>query len=115
MRRGVNLTQHDQPGNAGGPPPDAILMQMLFGALMTQSICVAAKLGIADLLAEQPQTAAELAAKTKTHEPSLYRVLRTPFGDQTRESGEGAFDNSPLATSPLERRRSYEEFISNFQ
>jgi len=51
-------------------------MQMLFGALMQQSISVAAKLGIADLLADQPQTAAELAAKTDTHEPSLYRVLR---------------------------------------
>lgn len=67
------MTQQNQPSV---PPPDAILMQMLFGALMQQSICVAAKLSIADLLAEQPQTAAELAAKTKTHEPSLYRVLR---------------------------------------
>jgi hypothetical protein len=58
------------------PPPDAILMQMLFAPLMQRSIGVATKLGIADLLAEKPQTAAELAAKTGTHAPSLYRVLR---------------------------------------
>ncbi len=57
-------------------PPDAILSQMLWGGLMQQCICVAAKLGIPDLLAEKPQTAAELAARTQTHKTSLYRVLR---------------------------------------
>ncbi len=41
-------------------PPDAILSQMLWGGLMQQSICVAAKLGIADLLAEKPQAVGEL-------------------------------------------------------
>src|SRR5882724_3928694 len=58
-------------------PPDAILTQMLFGAQMQKSICVATKLGIAELLAERPQTADELAAETETHAPSLYRLLRT--------------------------------------
>jgi hypothetical protein len=67
----------NQPGKADVPPPDAILLQMLFGAQMQKSICVAAKLGIADLLAENPQTADELAARTETHAPSLYRLLRT--------------------------------------
>jgi hypothetical protein len=57
-------------------PPEAILAQMIWGGLMQQSICVAARLGIADLLAEKPQTAAALAAQTETHEASLYRVLR---------------------------------------
>lgn len=56
--------------------PDAILSQMLFGGLMQQSISIAAKFGIADLLVEIPQTVEELAAETKTHAPSLYRVLR---------------------------------------
>lgn len=74
---GKDMTENNQPNNIDGPPPDAILMQMLFGALMQRSIGVATKLGIADLLAEEPQTAAELAAKTETHAPSLYRVLRT--------------------------------------
>lgn len=57
-------------------PPEAILSQMLFGGLMQQSISIAAKFGIADLLAEKSQTAEELAAVTETHAPSLYRVLR---------------------------------------
>jgi ubiquinone/menaquinone biosynthesis C-methylase UbiE len=57
-------------------PPDAILSQMIWGGLMQQSICVAARLGISDLLAEKPQTAAELATRTDSHESSLYRMLR---------------------------------------
>ena len=59
------------------PPPDAILMQMLFGAQMQRSVCLAARLGIPDLLAERAQTAEELADKTSMHAPSLYRLLRT--------------------------------------
>jgi len=57
-------------------PPDAILSQMLFAPLMQKGICIAAKLGVADLVAEKPQTAEELADATDTHAPSLYRVLR---------------------------------------
>ncbi len=70
------MTDTNQQSKTDSPPPDAIMMQMLFGALMQKSICVAARLGIADLLAERPQTAEELAVKTETHAPSLFRVLR---------------------------------------
>ncbi len=59
------------------PPPEAVLTQMAFGALMTQALYVAAKLGIADLLAAKPQSVSELAAATDTHERALYRVLRS--------------------------------------
>lgn len=71
------MSDPNQLGNTDVPPPEAILMQMLFGAQMQRSICVAAKLGIADLLAERSQTAAELAAKAEVNAPSLYRLLRT--------------------------------------
>lgn len=67
------MAENNQPN----VPPDAVLMQMLFGAQMQRSICLAAKLGVPDLLAERAQTAEELAAKTNTHAPSLYRLLRT--------------------------------------
>ncbi len=68
---------NNENGTAMPPlPPDAILSQMLLGGLMQQSISVAAKFGIADLLVEKPRTAEELAAETGTHAPSLYRVLR---------------------------------------
>lgn len=89
------MTQHNQPSV---PPADAILMQMLFGALMQRSICVAAKLGIADLLAEKPQTADELAAKTETHAPSLYRVLRTlASAGVFAETADQKFELTPIA------------------
>jgi DNA-binding IclR family transcriptional regulator len=39
-------------------------------------IYVAAKLRIADHLKDGPRTVAELAATTKTHEGTLYRLLR---------------------------------------
>ncbi len=79
-------------------PPDAILSQMLWGGLMQQSICVAAKLGIADLLAEKPQTVEELAAKTKAHELSLYRVLRLlASAGVFAENSDGKFELTPLA------------------
>ena len=74
--RGRNTIEQIRSIPASGPPPDALLMKMLFGPLMQQCICVAAKLKISDLLAEHPQTIAELAAKTNTNEGALYRVLR---------------------------------------
>ncbi len=90
----------DEIGNAAPQqtPPDAILMQMIFGALMQQCICVAAKLGIADLLAEKPQTTAELSTETSTHEQSLYRVLRTLAGAGIfAENADRKFELTPLA------------------
>jgi hypothetical protein len=84
--------------NLDGPPPEAILMQMLFGTLMQQSIRAAAKLGIADLLVGQSQTAAELADKTKSHYPSLYRVLRVLASVGIfAENSAGRFELTPMA------------------
>lgn len=79
-------------------PPEAILPQMILGGLMQKSIWVAAKLGIADLLAEKTRNAEELAAATDTHAPSLYRVLRTlaSAGVFTENSG-GKFELTPIA------------------
>jgi hypothetical protein len=57
--------------------PEQFLTQMAFGALMTQALYVVAKLGIADLLADKPQSVGQLAAITQTHERALYRVLRS--------------------------------------
>ncbi len=81
-----------------GLPPDAVLMQMLFGAQMQRSVCLAAKLGIPDLLAERAQTAEELAAKTSTHPPSLYRLLRTLASIGVfAEKAEKKFELTPIS------------------
>jgi ubiquinone/menaquinone biosynthesis C-methylase UbiE len=57
-------------------PPEVALTQMIMGSLGAQSIYVAAKLGISDLLADGPKTVEDLASATNTDAPSLYRVLR---------------------------------------
>ena len=72
--------------------------QMFGGSWITQGIWVAAELGIADLLADGPRTAGELAEKTHTHGNALYRVLRALasvgiFG----EDAHGRFSLTPLA------------------
>jgi hypothetical protein len=46
------------------------------GLMTTQAIAVAARFGLADLVAAGPKTVEELAHETKTHAPSLRRLLQ---------------------------------------
>jgi hypothetical protein len=57
-------------------PPPVALLQMLFGAQTAQLAYVMAKLNLADLLRDGPQSSAELAAATHTDADALRRVLR---------------------------------------
>jgi orsellinic acid C2-O-methyltransferase len=68
-----------------GDPPDgpapvtgvrARMQQLIYGFVFSQGMYVAARLGLADVLADGPRTTRELAAATGAHEPSLYRLLR---------------------------------------
>lgn len=61
-------------------PPFKVMHEMLTGAWVAQSIYAAAKLGIADLVADAPKDCVELAAATDTHAPTLYRLLRALAG-----------------------------------
>ena len=58
-------------------PPPAKLLHMMIGYWISQSVYVAAKLGIADLLRDGPRTSEELAAACQAHAAALYRLLRT--------------------------------------
>ena len=58
------------------PLEEATLRHLIGGAIRTQAIYVAAKLGIADHLALGPRGADELAEHTGTHATTLRRVLR---------------------------------------
>ena len=79
-------------------PPEAVLTNIAFGAMTTQALYVAAKLGIADLLAQGQRTAAELSAATGTHERSLYRVLRSLAGAGVfREVSPKVFANTVIS------------------
>src|SRR5437868_6176527 len=65
------------------PPPShptlplpATLLQMMTGYWISKAIYVAAKLGVADLMAEEPRDTNALAAATQTNADALYRLLR---------------------------------------
>ena len=58
-------------------PPQAFLTQIAFNHVVTQALYVAARLGIADLVAAGPRPVSELAAATNVNERALYRVLRS--------------------------------------
>ena len=57
-------------------PPPVALLQMMTGYRISQAVYVAAKLGLADLLARGPVGDADLAAATDSHAPSRCRLLR---------------------------------------
>lgn len=79
-------------------PPEAQLMQLVGGCFVSQAVYVAAKLDIADLLAEKPQAVKFLAEKTATHERSLYRVLRMLASlGVFRETEEKVFANTRVS------------------
>lgn len=56
--------------------PAAELRALIAGQQLSQAIHVAARLGIADCLRDGPRSSDELAAETRTHADSLYRLLR---------------------------------------
>jgi hypothetical protein len=58
------------------PPVPAQILQIITNFWSSRAVYVFAKLGIPDLLKSGPKTVQELASATKTHAPSLYRVLR---------------------------------------
>lgn len=60
--------------------PDELVRRLMNGFQLTQLIYIAAKLKIADQLAQGPRAITDLAAVTNSHEESLYRILRTLAG-----------------------------------
>lgn len=52
------------------------LIQMALGFMNTAAVYTAAKMNIADLLADGPRPVSELAAETGSNEDALYRVMR---------------------------------------
>jgi SAM-dependent methyltransferase len=95
-------------GGAGRSPGD-----LLNGYQDTALLYAAAKLGLADFLAKGPKTSEELAAMTRAHAPSLYRILRglvvvgmcfeeeerfglTSLGQMLRTGVEGSLRNQAL-------------------
>ncbi len=86
------------PAPTAQPALAAELTELLLGYQRTQLLYVAAKLGLADLLAAGPQPLEALATATNTHAPSLYRLLRALAGHGLfAEREDDRFELTPLA------------------
>lgn len=78
LRVTVTVNRSEPPKAQTQPkPPHAQLIEMATAHWNSRIVYVAAKLGLADRLADGPKTADELAGPTGTHAPSLYRLMRT--------------------------------------
>jgi Dimerisation domain len=81
-------------------PAAAQIFQMAAGKMITKPLYLAAKLGIADLLAAGPRPVEELASEVGAHAPSLYRLLRTLASVGVfSELGSAAFSSRPRPSS----------------
>ena len=103
------------------------LMPMITGAWASQAICVAATLGLADLLARGHQSEEVLAQATGTQTAALARLLRalaslgvfreteqglfasTPLGDQLRSDVPGSLRNLAMMVGAPEARLAWSE------
>ena len=65
----------ERQATAGAPPLHAQLIQMGMGFWVSRILYAAAKLSLADHLAEGPKSAVELAGQIHIHAPSLHRLM----------------------------------------
>lgn len=68
------------PGAAPQHPPQAILMEALFGMMVTKSLSAVAVLGVPDALAAGPLYYTDLAGKVGADQRALHRVMRLLTG-----------------------------------
>jgi O-methyltransferase/methyltransferase family protein len=122
------------PATAAPPPPAHVqVIQMATGYLLSRAIYAAARLGIADLLAQGPKTAEALASSTGTHAPSVYRLMRTlasmgyfkededhrfaldELGAALKADAPGAARSSVLALAGSWMWKAWDEFLYSVQ
>jgi hypothetical protein len=85
------------------------------GVIAAQTIHVAAKLGIADMLAAGPKTAAELAAQSGAHPATLERLLRALATlEMFAPTADGRFSNTPLSEELRSDRPNSQRFNAMF-
>lgn len=78
--------------------PATKMRGIIVGERIAMMVAVAAELGVADLLRDGPKGVEELASATKTHGPSLYRILRALASHEIfSEDDDGRFRLTPTA------------------
>jgi hypothetical protein len=118
---------------AAAPPAHVQLIQMCAGAWVAAAVYAAAKLGIADHLADGARSATDLAALTGTHPPSLHRFMRTlggfgivvedqaqrfaltPLGEALKTGAPGAARSTLIAFGGPAVWRSWEEIVHSLE
>ncbi len=77
------------------------LTHILTSAALSRAVSTIAELGVADLIqAGHPEAVEHLASATKTHEPSLYRILRFMASHGLFQEAENRhFDHTPLSAA----------------
>lgn len=80
-----------------GPPPHAVMMQLLGGFQVSQAVYVVAELGVATILEQEgPTTVPELARRTGANPDALSRLVRT-----LAPLGVFATDGESVAATPV--------------
>jgi hypothetical protein len=76
------------------------LLSMSEGLIIQQALYCAAKLGVADLMKDGPQTSSQLARDLEVNESALYRILRLLASRSVfEETSPGTFANTELSQS----------------
>lgn len=95
MSQAIDALEKETGAAAAAP---AQMLRLLYGSLVTQLLAVAAELGVADLLADGPQSVEQLAERTQTSAEALHRMLRALASTGVfTETAAGVFALTPLA------------------
>ena len=113
--------------------PTLTMLNMLAGCWISQALYVAAKLGIADILQDGPQSCGRLAQAAQTHTGSLYRVMRalasinvfaedenrhfrlTPLAEQLQTHAPGSLRAFAIMLGEKEHWRAWEGMLHSIQ
>lgn len=92
------MSELDTEASTGSAPLD--MRALLYGQLVSRSLSAVAELGVADLLAAGPCTAAEVAARVDAHPDAVQRLLAglSAFG-VFRSDSAGRFHLTPLGST----------------
>ena len=95
-------------------PREAVLWNLLRGAVATRTLGIVAELGVADALADGPRAAADVARETGADADLLYRCLRALASDGIfAEEDHGVFRNTE-ASELLRSDSGWKDFAELF-
>ena len=99
---------------SAGRAPEAVVWDLLHGALATRAVGLVVELGIPDALAQGPRHVDDLAAGANADADALYRVMRALASEDVfAEEETGVFRNTP-ASETLMRGGGWAEFALLF-